>query len=154
MICVAVLFSAFGVFSLLSQRAYILNTGRETIIEASRFTGQVSGYEYAGFMFLFIPILMLLLSKRRIWRFLGWIAGGGFIISRITQRLVSFCGSINAFSSVNGGYDQTKICLAAMGFYAGTTGFYSSPTITRSYTMEHFKCWAVNLVTLSSQSLQ
>lgn len=73
------LFSIFGIYSLLSQRANIIDVGREAVVVGGQFTGDVSGYENAGYAFLFLPIIMLLISKKKLTRVIGWTAAAGFI---------------------------------------------------------------------------
>ncbi len=76
MVAFAVLFGAFGVYSLLSYRAFVVDTGRELAFERGRHVGQVTGYESSAYCFLTIPILLLVSSKSRGARVCGWIACG------------------------------------------------------------------------------
>jgi hypothetical protein len=70
----------FGAYSLLTQRSFILESGRQAVVEGGRFLGQISGYESAGYMFLMVPMMILLLSRERWRQAVGWIAAGLFII--------------------------------------------------------------------------
>ncbi|MEJ5310871.1 MAG: hypothetical protein WHX52_13990 [Anaerolineae bacterium] len=76
MVAFAVLFGAFGVYSLLSYRAFVVDTGRELAFEGGRHVGQVTGYESSAYRFLTIPILLLVSSKSHGARVFGWIAFG------------------------------------------------------------------------------
>ena len=62
MILVCLFFISFGTYSLLAYRALVLKTG-EVVLEEGRFLGEVTGYEYGGYKFLFIPIIMAVLSS-------------------------------------------------------------------------------------------
>ena len=75
-----VLFIVLSLYSLFTQRSLVVATGRATIIESGRFIGEVSGYENAGYMFLIVPILMLVLSKSHGLRGLGWLSTGLFML--------------------------------------------------------------------------
>jgi hypothetical protein len=90
MLLTALLFMAYGIYSLLTQRALVVNTGRETVIDNGRFTGQVTGYENAGYMFLMVPILLLMLSTSRLSKVLGWISAGLFIFLALPSGWARF----------------------------------------------------------------
>lgn len=83
-------FLGLGIYSLVSQRALIVDTGREKIIDGGRFTGQVSGYEDAGYLFLVVPILMLISSHNRGSRIAGWLAAGLFLLLTLPNGWARF----------------------------------------------------------------
>jgi hypothetical protein len=66
-------------YSLLAYRAGVLSPAREKIIEAGRFVGETTGYENTAHMFLFVPIVLLLLTDSRAMRLLGWVLGLAYI---------------------------------------------------------------------------
>lgn len=80
MLLVSLIFSIFGIYSIISQRSLLVTTSKTKIIEGGRFVGEVSGYEHSGYFFLVIPILLLLLSKTKKYRFFGWLTFVLFII--------------------------------------------------------------------------
>lgn len=69
-------FFMFGIYSLLTQRALVVPSEREKIIESGRFVGQVTGYENSGYLFLIVPIVIMLLSRSRFLQLMGWLASG------------------------------------------------------------------------------
>lgn len=73
-------FSLFGVYSLLSQRALVVSTGRQTIIENGRFIGQTTGYENVGYLFLVVPIAFLLLARSRGLQVAGGVLSGLLVL--------------------------------------------------------------------------
>ena len=79
MVLAALPFVFFGLYSLLTQRAYVIEVGRAAVIEAGRFTGEVSGYENSGYLFLVVPILCLLMASTREVRLWGWLTVGLFV---------------------------------------------------------------------------
>jgi hypothetical protein len=74
------IFTLIGVYSLVIFRASIITTKRDLLVEGNRFTGEVTGYESSGYMFLFIPILLLLLSKSIFARVLGYVVALLFLV--------------------------------------------------------------------------
>jgi len=80
MILVMTAASAVAFYSLLTFRAGLLETARLSEIQSGRFTGQVIGWEHAAHAFLFVPVLTLLLNGRRLYRGLGWILAGAYIV--------------------------------------------------------------------------
>jgi hypothetical protein len=78
MVIVLVPFLVFGLYSLLAYHASTVEINKELIISSGRFTGQVSGYENIGYMFLFVPTLLLLLADSPYTRVTGWIVAGLF----------------------------------------------------------------------------
>lgn len=76
MILMSLVFIGFGIYSLLAYRALILKTG-EVIIEEGRFVGDVTGYEYIGYKFLFVPIVIALLAESRLWKIIGFFSALG-----------------------------------------------------------------------------
>lgn len=76
MLLVCFVIIGFGVYSLLSYRALILNS-KEVVVEEGRFVGEVSGYESIGYIFLFIPLILTTISDSR------YLRVGGFISSVI-----------------------------------------------------------------------
>ncbi|MBN2503230.1 MAG: hypothetical protein JXB38_20805 [Anaerolineales bacterium] len=69
-------FALFGIYSLLTRRAQVVDTGQELVVEGGRFVGQVTGYENAGYLFLVVPLAVLLLSRSRWAQLLGWLLSG------------------------------------------------------------------------------
>jgi hypothetical protein len=67
-------------YSLLVYRSFFLPTSRQVIIQEGRFIGDTTGYEYASYMFLFVPILFLLLSNYPTRRGIGWLTFFLFMI--------------------------------------------------------------------------
>lgn len=90
----AVLFAAFGAYSLLTYRAFLVDTGRTLAFEAGQHVGQVTGYEYSAFRFLTVPILLLLLSDSRRVRVCGWLGFGLWVF----LSLPSGWGRVNLLS--------------------------------------------------------
>lgn len=76
---VVALFVAFGSFSLIAYRSSAVFTRGELIIQDGRFAGQVTGYENAGYLFLYVPIVSMLLARSRAWRLIGGSAALAFI---------------------------------------------------------------------------
>ena len=60
---IIILFMGIGFYSLLTYRASLLRTSGEVIIEQGRFVGTITGYETVGYLFLYVPILFLMLSS-------------------------------------------------------------------------------------------
>lgn len=73
-------FTAFGFYSLLVFRAGLVSAGGEMIIEGGRFVGDITGYQYKGYMFLFVPVILLLLNRDKGLRVVGWILAIVFLI--------------------------------------------------------------------------
>lgn len=73
------IFIGFGGYSLLASRAGIASWNGEVIITGGRFTGSVSGYQTAGYIFLVFPTVLLLLWPTRIIRTIGSILAVGFM---------------------------------------------------------------------------
>lgn len=73
-------FTAFGMYSLLVFRAGLFPVEGEKLILGGRFVGNITGYQNGGYGFLFIPILLLLLSNKRRLQALGGIMIALFLI--------------------------------------------------------------------------
>lgn len=93
-------FIGLGILSLLTFRTGLLSTGRSLQFENGRYVGQITGYEHIGHVFLFVPVVYLLLAPGRSQRLLGWLLGCGYVVlsmpdgwSRFT--LVSMCLAIS-----------------------------------------------------------
>ena len=72
-------FVVFGMYSLLVFRAGLFSTEGETLILEGRFVGNITGYQNGGYGFLFVPILLLLLSNKKILQAIGGVAGVVFL---------------------------------------------------------------------------
>ncbi|GAB4403117.1 MAG: hypothetical protein OHK003_30840 [Anaerolineales bacterium] len=66
-------FTILGFYSLLVFRAGLFSVEDEKIIVAGRFVGNITGYQNGGYGFLFVPILLLLLSNKRSLQVLGGV---------------------------------------------------------------------------------
>ncbi len=66
-----IVFIGIGLYSLLTFRAGILQISSEIITERGQFIGNTTGYSAVGYMFMFVPIVFLLLSKSYKQRWLG-----------------------------------------------------------------------------------
>lgn len=64
-------FTAFGIYSLLVFRAGLFSVEGEKLILGGRFVGNITGYQNGGYGFLFVPILLLLLSRKKRLQALG-----------------------------------------------------------------------------------
>jgi len=73
-------FFIFGMYSLLVFRAGLFSTEGEKLILDGRFVGDISGYQNGGYGFLFIPILLLLLSRQKKLQVLGGVAAVVFLV--------------------------------------------------------------------------
>ncbi len=65
------IFGGFGTFSLLASRSGLASWGAETVIQSGRFTGEVTGYQYTGYIFLIFPIIFLMAQRSRSMRVIG-----------------------------------------------------------------------------------
>ena len=72
-------FVVFGMYSLLVFRAGLFSTEGEALILEGRFVGNVTGYQNGGYGFLFVPILLLLLSPKRKLQAIGVVAAALFL---------------------------------------------------------------------------
>lgn len=79
-------FIAFATYSLLVYRARLLTGRGNLLIENGRFIGETTSYEYGGHIFLFIPLVLLILSPSRLHRSLGWLIGGLYIILSLSDE--------------------------------------------------------------------
>lgn len=79
MILICGLFMIIGFYTLTTFRTADAYTAKNLGIIDGRFTGSVSGYASAGYYFLYVPIVLLMLMKSRFSRFLGTIFGFFFI---------------------------------------------------------------------------
>jgi oligosaccharide repeat unit polymerase len=73
-------FVLLGTWSLLAFKARVIGYSGERVIEGSRFVGSVTGYESNAYLFLILPLFLLLLSKDRLIQKIGWILSLGFLI--------------------------------------------------------------------------
>ncbi len=73
-------FIAVAGYFLLIYRTGLLSAGSERIIEDGRFVGETTGYENSAYIFLFVPTVLLLLSRSPWQRLLGWLMGFADII--------------------------------------------------------------------------
>lgn len=73
-------FAVFGMYSLLVFRAGLFSTEGETLILGGRFVGDITGYQNGGYGFLFVPILLLLLSPKKRLQALGIILAAAFLV--------------------------------------------------------------------------
>jgi len=80
MLLVMAVWVSWGMYSLLVYRSLLFPTSRDLIIEGGRFTGRVSGYEFTGHTFLFVPCVFLLLSDSLFRRWLGWLMVAVFVV--------------------------------------------------------------------------
>lgn len=64
-------FTAFGIYSLLVFRAGLFSVEGEKLILGGKFVGNITGYQNGGYGFLFVPILLLLLSRKKRLQVLG-----------------------------------------------------------------------------------
>jgi len=76
-------FVLFGFYSLLFFRSGLLSSSREIVYSSGRFVGSVIGYEDAGYLFLFVPIVFLLLHPSSFSRLLGSVLFGLFMLMTI-----------------------------------------------------------------------
>lgn len=77
---ILLLFFAFGMYSLMVFRAGLFSIEGEKLILNGRFVGDVTGYQNGGYGFLFVPILLLLLSNKRRIQALGGVAAFVFLV--------------------------------------------------------------------------
>jgi hypothetical protein len=80
MALVIVTITGLSTLLLLTFRTGYLSTSRQMAIEGGEFTGEITGYEYMGHVFAFLPIILLLLSPRRSLRWLGGMLGGAYVV--------------------------------------------------------------------------
>lgn len=73
-------FAVFGMYSLLVFRAGLFSTEGETLILGGRFVGDITGYQNGGYGFLFVPILLMLLSSKKRLQALGGVAAAAFLV--------------------------------------------------------------------------
>jgi hypothetical protein len=102
---ILVVFILIGTWSLLVFRAGITEYSAGKLVQGSRFVGSVTGYEASAFLFLIFPLFVLLLSKDKFIRGIGWIISFIFLI--LTARhgysryvAVSFLLGISLLDSV------------------------------------------------------
>lgn len=102
------LFIAISLYSLLAFRVGTFSIGRTVSFEAGRYTGQVTGYEHLGHVFMFVPVAMLLLSDSLRQRLLGWLLGSVYIGLSFSDAygrytLVAMFVAISIAGAVQGG---------------------------------------------------
>lgn len=83
-------FSGFGLIALLASRSGLTNWQGKEIITNGRFVGDVTGYQSAGYMLLFFPILLLLLWPHRLGRAFGLILAAAFVILSLPHSWARF----------------------------------------------------------------
>jgi hypothetical protein len=80
MVGILLFFIGVGLYSMLTHRAQLVEVARSVIIEKGRFSGEVTGYETNSYLFMVVPILLLVLSKSRAQNIIGWLAAGLFLL--------------------------------------------------------------------------
>lgn len=83
-------FAGFGLFALLASRSGLAGWQGEEIIIDGRFVGDVTGYQNAGYMLLFFPIMLLLLWPHRWGRVAGLLLAAAFVILSIPHAWSRF----------------------------------------------------------------
>lgn len=78
-----IVFLGFGIYALLASRAGVASWNGETTIVGGRFTGQVTGYQNAGYMFMVYPTILLCQWPKRGYRLLGFALATIFVIFSI-----------------------------------------------------------------------
>jgi hypothetical protein len=73
-------FMVFGIYSLVVFRAGLGQVRDDISVVNGRFVGNITGYQIIGYLFLFVPIILLMLARKRRINILGWIAASGFVI--------------------------------------------------------------------------
>jgi len=86
MMLIMIIFILYAGYSLLIFRAGIYSIVRERIIENGIFIGDVSGYENSGYVFLFVPVILLILSSKRIPHLLGLLMGIAYIVLSLPDK--------------------------------------------------------------------
>ena len=76
-------FISVGLYSLLTYRASLIGDVSGVIIEQGRFVGNVTGYEFIAYQFLFVPTFFLLMSNSRSKRLAGLFLGSLFFVLSI-----------------------------------------------------------------------
>jgi hypothetical protein len=76
---VLTIFTLIGVWSLLTFRAGFIGYSGDVTIERGRFSGSVTGFETVAYLFLVLPIFLLLISKQSVVSVIGWVMGAGFV---------------------------------------------------------------------------
>lgn len=76
---ILLVFVIFGMYSLTVFRAGLFSTEGENLILGGRFVGEITGYQNGGYGFLFVPILLLLLSQKKRIQALGLVAAAVFL---------------------------------------------------------------------------
>ncbi len=81
---------SFGLYSMLTFRSGLLSNSSELVISNGRFTGEITGYQYAGYVFLLVPSILLLFSPGWRERALGWGLCIVFIILSLPDAWARF----------------------------------------------------------------
>lgn len=81
---------ALAGLSLLTFRTKYFSTSQSFVIEGGEFTGEVTGYEYMGHVFAFVPIAILLLSPRPAARGLGWLLSIVYVVFSLPEGWARF----------------------------------------------------------------
>jgi hypothetical protein len=76
-------FLLVGMFTLLIYRTGVLSTNRNVEVVSGRFVGEATGYDYVAHLFVFVPIILLLLSPSKLSRPFGFFVGCSYILLRL-----------------------------------------------------------------------
>ncbi len=74
------LFLGFGGFSLIASRSGITSWGGDATVISGRFSGEVTGYQQNGYVFMFYPIILLNLWPKPAYRVWGVLLGLVFLV--------------------------------------------------------------------------
>jgi hypothetical protein len=86
MTAIIVGFMGIAILSLLTYRIGVLSSDRNVAVQAGRFTGDVTGYDYIAHTFIFVPIVILLLSSSCLSQSIGLLFGIGYVILRMPDE--------------------------------------------------------------------
>jgi hypothetical protein len=83
-------FIVFGMYSLIVFRAGLSPGGDQALIIGGRFIGETTGYQYTGYIFLFVPVMLFLLSRNRWLQATGGVIAIAFVILSLPHAWLRF----------------------------------------------------------------
>ncbi len=86
MASIMIAFMSIAVISLLTYRIGALSSERNAALETGRFSGETTGYAYIAHSFIFVPVVILLLSRSCFSQWAGFLIGIGYVILRMPDE--------------------------------------------------------------------
>jgi hypothetical protein len=87
---IMIILMGFGLYSLLTFRAGLLSPTGDVIISRGRFVGSVTGYQSVAHVFLFIPILLLIILRSLPMRVLGYFLAAAYLFLSLPHSYSRF----------------------------------------------------------------